>query len=205
VSGYQRQGARYRPPVEAAHEERHVRSPGSLPVFAAFACLALVGVSLASPHVPSQADVLAQGTHLDGQNYAINVDTVDAVDAVTRDGFRVTKIVTTRPAPAAGIPDPGTAQAIALEMVTARGWGSSEFDCLVALWNRESHWNVYSMNTSSGAYGIPQALPGDKMASVGADWATNPATQITWGLGYITARYGTPCGAWNHSQAKGWY
>jgi hypothetical protein len=90
-------------------------------------------------------------------------------------------------------------------MVTARGWGSSEFDCLVALWNRESHWNVYSLNTSSGAYGIPQALPGNKMASAGADWATNPATQITWGLGYITARYGTPCGAWNHSQAKGWY
>jgi len=64
---------------------------------------------------------------------------------------------------------------------------------------------VYSMNTSSGAYGIPQALPGSKMASAGADWATNPATQITWGLGYITGRYGTPCGAWNHSQATGWY
>ena len=185
-----------------AQEERHVRTPGSLPAFAAFACMALVGVSLASPHVPSQAEVLASSAHVAGQSYAIDVD---AVDAVTRDGFKVTKIVTAKPAPAAGIPDPGTAQAIALEMLTARGWGSSEFDCLVALWNRESHWNVYSLNTSSGAYGIPQALPGDKMASVGADWATNPATQITWGLGYITARYGTPCGAWNHSQAKGWY
>ena len=185
-----------------AQQERHVRSPGSLPVFAAFASMALVGVTLASPHVPSQADALAEGTHLAGQSYAINVD---AVGAVTRDGFRVTKIPTIKPPPAAGIPDPGTAQAIALQMVTARGWGTNEFDCLVALWNRESHWNVYSLNTSSGAYGIPQALPGDKMASVGADWATNPATQITWGLGYITARYGTPCGAWNHSQAKGWY
>jgi len=202
VIGYQRRGAHYRPTVEVAHEERHVRTPGSLPVFAAFACMALVGVTLASPHIPSQADVLASGTHVAGQSYAIDVD---AVDAVTRDGFKVTKIVTAKPAPAAGIPDPGTAQAIALEMLTARGWGSSEFDCLVALWNRESHWNVYSLNTSSGAYGIPQALPGDKMASAGADWATNPATQITWGLGYITARYGTPCGAWNHSQAKGWY
>ena len=206
MSGYQRRGAHYRPAVEVARldraAERHVRTPGSLPVFAAFACMALVGVTLASPHVPSQADVLPSGTHVAGQSYAIDVD---AVDAVTRDGFRVTKIVTAKPAPAAGIPDPGTAQAIALDMLTARGWGSSEFDCLVALWNRESHWNVYSLNTSSGAYGIPQALPGDKMASVGADWATNPATQITWGLGYITARYGTPCGAWNHSQAKGWY
>jgi len=57
----------------------------------------------------------------------------------------------------------------------------------------------------SGAYGIPQALPGSKMASAGADWATNPATQITWGLGYITSRYGTPCGAWGQSQSAGWY
>jgi hypothetical protein len=75
----------------------------------------------------------------------------------------------------------------------------------VALWNKESHWNVYAHNVRSGAYGIPQALPGDKMATAGADWATNPATQITWGLGYIGGRYGTPCGAWGHSQAKGWY
>jgi hypothetical protein len=183
-------------------EERHVRTRWSLSVFAAFACTALVGVSLASPHVPAQANTLAPAAHRAGQNYAIDAD---AVDAVTRDGFKVIKIVTVKPAPPAGIPDPGTAQAIALQMVTDRGWDSNEFDCLVALWNRESHWNVYSQNVSSGAYGIPQALPGDKMASVGADWQTNPATQITWGLGYITARYGTPCGAWNHSQAKGWY
>ncbi len=206
MSGYQRRGAHYRPTVEVARieraEERHVRTPWSLSVFAAFACTALVGVTLASPHVPSQADALPATTHVESQSFASGAD---PVDAVTRDGFRVTKIVTVKPPPAAGIPDPGTAQAIAYRMVTARGWNSNEFDCLVALWNRESHWNVYSLNTSSGAYGIPQALPGNKMASVGADWATNPATQITWGLGYITARYGTPCGAWNHSQAKGWY
>jgi hypothetical protein len=123
-----------------------------------------------------------------------------------RDGFSVSKLAPPRPsAPAAGRPDPGTAQAIALEMVLARGWDQTEFNCLVALWNRESHWNVYAHNGSSGAYGIPQALPGSKMASAGADWATNPATQISWGLGYIAGRYGTPCGAWGHSQAKGWY
>ena len=205
MSGYQRRGAHYRPSVEVAQEERHVRTPGSLSVFAAFACTALVGVTLASPHVPSQADVLPAAAHVDGQSYAVDADAVDPVDAVSRDGFKVIKLRTAKPPPAAGIPDPGTAQAIAYEMVTARGWDGTEFDCLVALWNRESHWNVYSHNTSSGAYGIPQALPGEKMASVAADWATNPATQITWGLGYITARYGTPCGAWNHSQAKGWY
>lgn len=102
-------------------------------------------------------------------------------------------------------PDPGSAQAIAYEMVTARGWGDDEFACLVALWKKESGWRVNAHNKSSGAYGIPQALPGRKMASAGADWETNPATQIAWGLGYIKARYDTPCGAWAKSQRSGWY
>jgi hypothetical protein len=102
-------------------------------------------------------------------------------------------------------PDPGSAQAIAYEMVLARGWGDGEFACLVSLWNRESGWRVNALNPSSGAYGIPQSLPGSKMASAGADWETNPATQISWGLGYISGRYGTPCGAWGHSQSVGWY
>jgi hypothetical protein len=102
-------------------------------------------------------------------------------------------------------PDPGSAQAIAYDMVLARGWGEGEFSCLVALWHKESGWRVNAYNAGSGAYGIPQALPGGKMASAGADWETNPATQISWGLGYIGGRYGTPCGAWHHSQRKGWY
>jgi hypothetical protein len=101
--------------------------------------------------------------------------------------------------------DPGSAQDIAHGMVLARGWGEDQFSCLVALWNKESGWRVNAENTSSGAYGIPQALPGKKMGSAGSDWATNPATQITWGLGYISGRYGTPCGAWGHFQAKGSY
>lgn len=102
-------------------------------------------------------------------------------------------------------PDPGSAQAIAYDMVIARGWGDDQFSCLVALWNRESGWRVNAYNASSGAYGIPQSLPGSKMASAGADWQTNPATQISWGLGYIGGRYGTPCGAWGHSESVGWY
>jgi hypothetical protein len=101
--------------------------------------------------------------------------------------------------------DPGSAQAIAHDMVLARGWGEDQFSCLVSLWKKESGWRVNAENKSSGAYGIPQALPGSKMGSAGSDWATNPATQITWGLGYISGRYGTPCGAWSHSQAKNWY
>jgi hypothetical protein len=104
----------------------------------------------------------------------------------------------------AATPDPGSAQAIAQQLVAARGWGSGEYDCLVSLWNKESGWRVNAYNPS-GAYGIPQALPGSKMASAGADWQTNPATQITWGLNYISGVYGTPCGAWGHSQSFNWY
>ncbi|WP_246104425.1 hypothetical protein [Rudaeicoccus suwonensis] len=99
----------------------------------------------------------------------------------------------------------GSPQAIAAAMLSSFGWGQNQMGCLVSLWNRESGWNASAENASSGAYGIPQALPGSKMASAGADWRTNPATQIKWGLGYIASRYGSPCGAWGHSQATGWY
>lgn len=108
-------------------------------------------------------------------------------------------------APPAITPDPGSAQAYAAGAVAARGWPSSEFDCLYALWAKESGWRVNAYNKSSGAYGIPQSLPGSKMATAGADWETNAATQVEWGLGYITGRYSTPCGAWAKSQASGWY
>jgi len=83
--------------------------------------------------------------------------------------------------------------------------GAAQFACLKPLWDRESGWNAYAENPSSGAYGIPQALPGSKMASAGPDWATNPDTQVRWGVGYIDATYGSPCAAWAHSQATGWY
>lgn len=96
-------------------------------------------------------------------------------------------------------------QAIAADLVSRRGWGSDQFQCLVSLWNKESGWRVTADNPTSSAYGIPQALPGAKMATAGADWRTNPRTQISWGLGYIAGRYGTPCAAWGHSQAVNWY
>jgi hypothetical protein len=96
-------------------------------------------------------------------------------------------------------------RSLAKPLVAAQGWSDSEYQCLVLLWNRESQWNPYAENSSSGAYGIPQALPGSKMASAGADWRTNPITQINWGIGYIKGRYGTPCSAWAHSNAVGWY
>ncbi|MDI6099724.1 lytic transglycosylase domain-containing protein [Actinoplanes sp. NEAU-A12] len=85
------------------------------------------------------------------------------------------------------------------------GFKLDQFPCLDKLWKKESGWNYKATNRSSGAYGIPQSLPGSKMASAGSDWKTNPATQIKWGLGYIEGRYKTPCGAWGHSQNVGWY
>lgn len=89
-------------------------------------------------------------------------------------------------------------------MLSSYGWSQSQMSCLIPLWETESGWNVYASNPS-GAYGIPQALPGSKMASAGADWQTNPATQIRWGLGYIQSTYGSPCAAEAHEQADGWY
>ncbi|MEV6597336.1 lytic transglycosylase domain-containing protein [Actinoplanes sp. NPDC051346] len=86
-----------------------------------------------------------------------------------------------------------------------KGFEIDQFPCLEKLWEKESGWNHRAQNPSSGAYGIPQSLPGSKMASAGDDWETNPATQIRWGLGYIKGRYNTPCGAWSHSQNVGWY
>lgn len=85
------------------------------------------------------------------------------------------------------------------------GWTGDEWACLDNLWARESGWSHTAGNKSSGAFGIPQALPGDKMASFGADWETNPSTQIKWGLSYVSGRYSTPCGAWGHFTAKNWY
>jgi hypothetical protein len=102
-------------------------------------------------------------------------------------------------------PDPGTAQSIAYHMMPSFGFSpSSQFGCLDDLWTRESNWE-YNAENASGAYGIPQALPGDKMASAGPNWQTDPTTQISWGLGYIKSDYGTPCGAWAHEEADGWY
>ncbi|MFV2118329.1 transglycosylase SLT domain-containing protein [Streptomyces sp. Act-28] len=91
-------------------------------------------------------------------------------------------------------------QAIARQMVPG-----GQFQCFSNIVDHESSWNYRAENASSGAYGLVQALPGSKMASAGADWRTNPATQIKWGLNYMNERYGSPCGAWSFWQANHWY
>jgi hypothetical protein len=110
----------------------------------------------------------------------------------------------TAPTVPVAAPDPGTAQSIAYKMLPSFGFSTDQFSCLNNIWTRESNW-IYNAENASGAYGIPQALPGSKMATAGADWATNPATQIKWGLGYIKSVYGTPCDAWSFWQAHSWY
>jgi len=101
--------------------------------------------------------------------------------------------------------DAGDPRAIARALLAEFGYSQDQFGCLDSLWTRESGWRVDAANPYSSAYGIPQALPGSKMASVGDDWEYNPETQIRWGLGYIQDRYGSPCGAWSHSESYGWY
>jgi hypothetical protein len=103
-------------------------------------------------------------------------------------------------------PNPNTAQSIAYNIMGSYGFPpTTYFGCLQNLWNRESGWRYDAENPGSGAFGIPQALPGSKMASAGADWQTNPRTQIIWGLGYIKNVYGTPCNAWSFELHNGYY
>ncbi|WP_369804395.1 lytic transglycosylase domain-containing protein [Canibacter zhuwentaonis] len=183
-------------------------------VLACLSALAVAAVVIGAPLsaiTPAQADVvpLERGSVMNQQLMAKATEETEfelpAVEVVA-----IKKSAPTAEAgagsagftpPAAPATSPGTAQDI------ARGYvgNDAEFSCLYALWKKESNWNSSAMNSSSGAYGIPQALPGSKMASAGADWQTNAETQIRWGLGYISARYGSPCAAWLHSQAVGWY
>ncbi len=209
---------------------RWSRRRGVLSVFAAFAAFGFVAayaveptgaaLALAQYEAPAEASTLYNEAVDAPQTVQIlALDAEAPVAELNREGYSVA--LKPKPVPVAApstgggggtgwrppfvVPDPGSAQAIAYQMVMGRGWGDDQFACLTALWNKESGWRVNAHNKGSGAYGIPQALPGSKMASAGADWETNPATQITWGLGYITSRYGTPCGAWEKSQRSGWY
>ena len=180
----------------------------SIPISAFVICFGIVLVTVTDPYSGAFADANTAPSHweqiLVGQTLATGANTKSGV--ITRDGFssRGPAAPASIATASVGIPTPGSAQAIALAILTSEGMGQDQYACLVNLWNRESHWRVNAANPD-GAYGIPQALPGSKMAADGPDWQTNATTQINWGLGYIAGRYGTPCGAWAHSQATGWY
>jgi hypothetical protein len=98
--------------------------------------------------------------------------------------------------------DPRT---IAKTLLAQQGFGADQFSCLDSIYSQESGWNVHAANPTSSAYGIPQALPGSKMATAGPNWENDAATQIRWGIGYIKGRYGSPCSAWGFKQSNGWY
>jgi len=169
--------------------------------------LAVGKTKVVTPGVNGKADQVWQITMVDGteesRQLVSQTITLKPVTKVVQVGTKgAVQPAPTVPAPA---PKPGSAQDIARGLLSSFGFGDDQFGCLVNLWNHESHWNVYAQNKSSGAYGIPQALPGSKMASAGPDWRNNATTQIKWGLGYIKGRYGTPCGAWSHFQKSNWY
>ena len=134
-------------------------------------------------------------------------DVPDAVilEQLRRAAERIAQNYTAPPTPTPVDIDPGTNRALGYQLLLDFGFGEKQWPYLDALWQRESGWNQLADNPTSSAYGIPQSLPGSKMAVVGDDWRTNPETQIRWGLAYIAARYGTPERAWAHSQHFNWY
>jgi hypothetical protein len=136
----------------------------------------------------------------DSQKFTVtSAPTITSTPAQLASGTSAAPIVPSGPPP-----DPSSAQGIAYDLLPSFGFSTDQFGCLNDIWSRESGWR-YNAENASGAYGIPQALPGDKMASAGPDWQTDPTTQIKWGLGYIKDVYGTPCDAWEFWQAHGWY
>lgn len=181
--------------------------------------IAVTGVSVAAgvlgqdtnpPTASAELDTLSAPGTAD-----IVVSTPERRDVISRDDDRRPEA---DPAKAAGLDESVPAaltderrlsdsdpRDIARALLGEFGFSADQFGCLDSLWTRESNWRWNADNPSSSAYGIPQALPGSKMSSAGADWATNPATQIRWGLGYIQDRYGSPCSAWAHSEARNWY
>jgi hypothetical protein len=191
--------------------------------FAVLACMGIALVTVCDPYAGAKASPFyrtpVQAPKGTVQRFDIEGGYVLA--SAKRDSFKVVAApVAPKPVPgvaggsagggaAAAVPTSyttpsGTAQAYAAELVAQRGWSPGEFTCLVNLWNRESGWNTHAANPS-GAYGIPQALPGSKMSAFGADWQNDYRVQIKWGLSYISGVYGSPCGAWGHSNAYNWY
>ncbi|TWG94645.1 hypothetical protein L615_005500000170 [Nocardioides sp. J9] len=179
---------------------------------------AVTGVSVAAGVLGNDVAAPAASADLDALRTA--GDSTAPVDTQRREAVlsRSDRRPEADPAKAAGLEESATAaltderrlsdsdpKDIARALLPEFGFSSDQFGCLDSLWTRESNWRWNADNPTSSAYGIPQALPGSKMSSAGADWATNPATQIRWGLGYIQGRYGSPCSAWGHSESHGWY
>lgn len=188
--------------VQSNRPRRH------LAVLGYFFASALTMVTVIDPYsgTMASANTMQVFPEIDGDYQSLTIKAADG-DGYARGDFEVltgqaARGVTVR---IASYPEPGSVKEFALGEVTRRGWDFNQYSCLVKLWERESNWRWNATNRSSGAYGIPQSLPASKMASAGADWRTNPETQVRWGLGYIDGRYGSPCAALVHSDKNNWY
>ncbi len=162
--------------------------------------------SSATRHSPAQVHSLLSSRALQAEQEVSRSATRPPLEAIQREHKAaalplVKQAVSGRLSRSVGPADP---HLIAAQLLAGYGW-SGEYGCLDELYNHESSWEIHATNPFSGAYGIPQALPASKMASSGPDWATNPVTQLRWGLNYIRLSYGTPCGAWAFWQSHHWY
>jgi hypothetical protein len=216
-----RPSARVAEAPRPAYRRPFSRGRLALSAFAMLACACIAFVTVTDPYAGATAEAApALGSGTGTGSYQVQRFPIQGgyvLVSVTRDKFKAIKPVIvvhdTTAATSGGAASSGgatyttpvgTAQTYAAQLVASNGWGAGEFSCLVNLWNRESGWDTHAYNPS-GAYGIPQALPGSKMASFGADWQNDYRVQIQWGLSYIRGSYGSPCGAWAHSQSNGWY
>jgi len=174
--------------------------PGSTtdPLGAAVALVSSGRQGLALEHERQQVILQDAATQAFSVTSVPKISTVPPPSSVSQGGGGTPLV------PSGPPPNPASAQGIAYNLLASFGFSTSQFGCLNNIWTRESGWR-YNAENASGAYGIPQALPGSKMATYGSDWQTNPATQIKWGLNYIKSRYGSPCQAWAVWQSQGWY
>ncbi|MCB5273196.1 hypothetical protein BJG92_00711 [Arthrobacter sp. SO5] len=209
-------------------------STGRRAALVATACAVLVGVGASGQaadtanHSASDASSTAAPstaaplTHLDFERVRVtSQEALPSVAGVAPQSAKVKPAEAPAPAPApepapapapapepakpVAVDDPAGAQAYAAAQLGSYGWAPSEMQCLLKLWTKESDWKTTATNASSGAYGVVQSLPAEKMASAGADYRTNYRTQINWGLNYVKQRYGSPCGALNFHYANNWY
>ena len=167
---------------------------------AAAALAAHQAQSVDSYHASGRPTVADRGRVLSRSEARSPIDEQKERALNQQSGGQVTKRVDRTPDLSSA--DPRT---IAKALLSRYGYGQDQFSCLDAIYSQESGWNPHAANPTSSAYGIPQALPGSKMASAGPNWENDPATQIKWGLGYIKGRYGSPCSAWGFKQGHGWY
>lgn len=182
--------------------KRTIRAGWGFGAVAAFALVSIVDPYSGTMASAATISVYDPNSSDEEQNYGLaSSQTI----SFARGGFNILTGKDALFVKTAELPSAGTSKEFALKQILEMGWDSDQYSCIVTLWERESNWRVNAMNKSSGAYGIPQSLPGTKMASEGADWLTNPQTQIRWGLKYIKSRFGSPCGALAHSNKYGWY